>query len=98
MFMKKIEGGEVGAIKLTKIEDGYFISPFKVFICRLVAFGSFLLKGLLSIFMLTFWTFRILIQTTLIQYNHDTSEYIQSSEHAKIFLCIYSLGDEERKK
>ena len=53
-FYQKIEGEETRDILSTTIEDGCFLSPFRVFICRLLAFRSFLLEDLLSTFIITF--------------------------------------------
>ena len=79
---------EAGIIPLTKLENSCFLSPFKVFICRIIAFGSLLLTYLVSILMFTLWTFEIFIQIALIQCSDDTGEYPHVSEHDKIFLGI----------
>ena len=88
MSIKKIEDGEAVDIPLTKIDDGWFLLPFKLFICKLLAFGSILPESLLSIFMFTFWMFGIFIQKTPIQNSDDTSEYLHASEHVKTCMCI----------
>ena len=87
VFIKKIEGGEDANIpSTTKIEDGCFLSPYKVFLCRLLSFGSILSQGLLSNIMFLFWICGSLLpeKGTL---DHDTREYLHASEYVKIIGC-----------
>ena len=84
--MKKIESGEIGNLPSTKIDDGSFLTPYKVFTRRLFIFGSIFLECLLSITLFSIWMFTRFVQTEV-----GIREYLHASEHAKMFNTIVTM-------
>ena len=74
----------------TKIEDGSFLLPLKVFFCRLCSFESLVFEWLLSVVMFICWTSGLPIQNqkSLTQYFNGTIEHMHAAEHTKICWCI----------
>ena len=54
-FFKKVKGKETENLPSTKIDDGCFLAPYKVFTCRLFTFGSIYLDGLWSLIFFYAW-------------------------------------------
>ena len=87
-----MDGGEDKNIPSTKIEDGCFLSPLKVFFCRLCSFESLVFEGLLSVVMFICWTYGLPIQKSLTQYCNSTIDYLHATEYTRIIWCITSAS------
>ena len=70
-----------------KIEDGCFLSPYKVFFSRFIHFGSILFQDLMSNIMFLFWMCGTFLSKNMTR-DHDTRDYLNASEHVEIFGCI----------
>ena len=91
-LLKKIEGGEEPNTPLyVKIEYSSFLSPHKMFSCRLFNFGPIILHDLLSNIMFIGWMCGAILSNYASQFNNDTSEFLRALERVKIFGCtIYA--------